>query len=236
MVAILGKMIKKVLYFNDYNRDKFVYEIAKAISVGSKVLDAGAGTGKYKSLFAHCDYKAQDFGSYEGVDHKYGYLDYVSDITAIPVEDSTFDWIICTEVLEHIPRPDLALREFARILRPGGALVLTAPLGSGIHMAPYHFYGGFTPYWYMHFLSKYGFELEACLPNGGFFKHYAQESQRLLFMLTPNTKISRCLFWPAKSLLAIWFRIIIPIFCHFLDRLDVKREFTVGYLVKARKL
>lgn len=225
-----------VFHFNDYNRDKFIANVARSIPPGAKVLDAGAGTCKYKPLFAHCEYKAQDFAKYEGKEHKYGELDYIRDIAAIPAPDATFDYVICTEVFEHIPRPDLAIEEFARILKTGGELIITAPLGSGIHMPPYHYYGGFTPNWYEYFLPKNGFEMESCIANSGFFKLYGQESQRFLSMITPSKRISRYAFIPVKVILALWFKVAIPLICHYLDRFDTKQEFTVGYFIKARKV
>jgi ubiquinone/menaquinone biosynthesis C-methylase UbiE len=227
---------RQIFGYNDYNRDCYIEKMAKLIPPGSRVLDAGAGTCKYKPLFSHCQYKAQDFAQYEGSEHIYGELDYVGDITSIPVADGSFDYIICSEVFEHIPRPDLAICEFARILRAGGVVILTAPLGSGIHMAPYHFYGGFTPFWYEHFLAKYGFELKECLPNGGFFKLYAQESQRFLSMASPRSEIMRVMFFPFKVILALWFRLTVPLLCYFLDAVDIKRDFTAGYFVRAVKL
>jgi len=159
----------------------------------------------------------------------------VGDITSIPVPDGSFDYVICTEVLEHVPRPDLAITEFARVLKAGGVVILTAPLGSGIHMPPYHFYGGFTPFWYEHFLPMNGLLLQECLPNGGFFKLYAQESQRFLSMMSPRSRVMKTVFFPFKVILAIWFRVVVPVVCHFLDRVDKKRDFTAGYFVRAIK-
>ncbi len=89
-------------------------------------------------------------------------MDYVSDITDIPVHDESFDVIICTEVLEHVPEPIKTVQEFSRIIRPGGQLFITAPLGCGLHQVPYIFYGGYTPYWYEKFLPEYGFENWTC--------------------------------------------------------------------------
>jgi SAM-dependent methyltransferase len=224
-----------VFRYNDYNRHRFVADVAKGLAPGARVLDAGAGPCRYRPLFSHCDYKAQDFGRYEGSEHRYGELDYVGDITAVPAPDGSFDLILCTEVFEHLPRPDLALIEFARLLRSGGELVLTAPLGAGIHMPPYHFYGGFTPHWYEHFLAASDFEIASIRPNGGFFKLYGQESQRFLTLLTPSSRLGRWLFFPVKLVLAIWFRFLMPLACHFLDKLDRKKEFTAGYFVRARR-
>ena len=226
-------MIPKIFNFNDYERDLYIAGIAASLPPGTRVLDAGAGPCRHRPLFAHCDYKAQDFAG--APDTPYGKLDFVGDITAIAAPDGAFDFILCSEVFEHIPRPDLALVELARLLRPGGELLLTAPLGSGIHMPPYHFYGGMTPYWYEYFAPRSGLSLISVLPNGGFFKWYGQESRRFLTMLTPEKPMWRALFMPIKLLLAIPLRVVIPLLCHVLDPIDKKREFTVGYFVRARK-
>lgn len=229
-------LMRAIFDFNDYNREQFLAEVAKALPVGTRVLDAGAGTCRHKPLFAHCDYKSQDFAKYVGAEHSYGELDYVGDITKIAAPDGAFDFILCSEVFEHIPRPDLAVLEFSRLLRPGGQLVITAPLGSAIHMPPYHFYGGFSPYWYQHFLPAAGLNVELIRPNGGFFKLYGQESRRFLSMLTPKNQFKRALFMPVKIILAAWFRLLVPVACHFLDRLDPEPIMTVGYFVRARKI
>jgi SAM-dependent methyltransferase len=49
------------------------------------------------------------------------------DATALPFADSSFDRIIASEVLEHVPDDGVALRELARVLRPGGTLAVTVP-------------------------------------------------------------------------------------------------------------
>jgi len=45
----------------------------------------------------------------------------------LPFPDATFDRIICSEVLEHVPDPDLVLAEIARLLKPGGIFVASVP-------------------------------------------------------------------------------------------------------------
>ena len=49
------------------------------------------------------------------------------DITALRMDSSTLDAIVSLDVLEHVPDYAAGLREFARVLRPGGVLVLTVP-------------------------------------------------------------------------------------------------------------
>lgn len=49
------------------------------------------------------------------------------DVTALSFVDGCFDAVVSLDVLEHVPDFQAALREFARVLRPGAALVLTVP-------------------------------------------------------------------------------------------------------------
>jgi len=220
-----------------HDRHTFVREFSQQLRDGSDVLDVGAGSCKYRPLFARCNYKAQDFAQYPHADHRYGALDYISDITAIPTPEASFDAIVCTEVLEHVPRPDLALQEFARVLRGGGQLLLTAPMRSGIHMAPFHFYGGFTRYWYEHFLPLHGFQIRQISENGKFFRYYGGLSQQFLRRATPRSAIGKALFFPFKLLLSLWFRLLLPVIGYVLDEYVFDhREDTQGYFVLAERL
>jgi ubiquinone/menaquinone biosynthesis C-methylase UbiE len=55
-----------------------------------------------------------------------------ADVCRLPFEDSSFDKILCSEVLEHIEDDHGAVSEFARVLRPGGLLVITVPSDASI--------------------------------------------------------------------------------------------------------
>jgi ubiquinone/menaquinone biosynthesis C-methylase UbiE len=52
-------------------------------------------------------------------------VDHVARADSLPFPDRTFDTVVCTEMLEHDRRPWLTLQEMARVLRPGGILLLT---------------------------------------------------------------------------------------------------------------
>ena len=217
-------------------RDRWIAEKAAGLKPGSKVLDTGAGQCPYRPLFSHCEYQTQDFSHYEGTPSgpvaerwRYGAIDYVCDITKIPAPDGSFDAIVCTEVLEHVPHPVDALRELARLLAPDGRLFLTAPLGSGLHQEPYHFYGGYTPHFYRKFLGELGLEIVELKATGGLMKHVGQEAHRAGRMLEERTPDRLSL--PARFILKHW----LP---RYLGRRDdgvMVEEFTVGYLVEARK-
>ncbi|MBF0434241.1 MAG: methyltransferase domain-containing protein [Magnetococcales bacterium] len=106
-------------------------------------------------------------------------IDLVCDITAIPAPNGSFDAILCSEVLEHIPEPTHALDEFSRLLKPGGYLILTAPFASNVHMAPYYFCSGFSKYWYQYHLVKKGFKIIEITSHGDWFSLLEQEIMRL---------------------------------------------------------
>jgi SAM-dependent methyltransferase len=151
-----------------YQRDFFVRAEAAKLPAGSRVLDAGAGSCKYRPFFAHCRYETQDFCQYEGELVKYLQpIDHVGDITRIPLPDQCLDAILCSEVFEHVPDPMAVVQEFARLLKPGGKLLLTTPLGTWLHMEPYHYYGGFTPYWFEYWLPRHGLQVESICSQGG---------------------------------------------------------------------
>ena len=156
---------------------------------GKRLLDAGAGEQQYRQYCSHLIYVCQDFGEYEGEGNKEGLqtgtwdtskIDIVSDILEIPEPDASFDAILCTEVLEHIPEPITALIELHRLLKPGGELILTAPFASLTHFAPYHYYSGFNKYFYEHHLSKIGFSIIEISANGDYSAYVAQELIRIM--------------------------------------------------------
>ena len=51
----------------------------------------------------------------------------IDDASRLPFGDGAFDSVVCLEVLEHLFEPQHALREIRRVLKPGGALILTVP-------------------------------------------------------------------------------------------------------------
>ncbi len=230
----------RIYNYNQVERDRWMARMAAGVPAGNSVLDLGAGSAPYRPLFAHCAYRTQDFAQLapDQLLGRTGYaqIDLVSDATAIPLPDSSVDVVVCTEVLEHVPEPIAVVREISRITKPGGLLLMTAPLGSGLHQEPYHFYGGYTPYWYQRFLAAYGYDDIDCAPNGGFFRLYGQETVRLARMLYPL----RHRWWIAPLLVPAWLAacasaVAMPPLCAAADGLDPRPQFTAGYHVRARR-
>jgi ubiquinone/menaquinone biosynthesis C-methylase UbiE len=172
---------------NENERVKWIEQTLKKIPAGLKLLDAGAGECQFKKFCGHLDYIAQDFGQYEGTGNigiqtgtwDNSKLDIVSDITSIPLPDHSVDAIMCTEVFEHIPDPIAAIREFNRLVKPGGFLLITAPFASLTHFAPYHFASGLSRFFYEKHLPENNFRIEDMQFNGNFFEFVAQENRRI---------------------------------------------------------
>jgi len=133
--------------------DSWVSKAAEGLPEGAIVLDAGAGAGPYRHLFAGVNYESADFAQ---LDKRYTELTYVCDLTAIPVEDARFDRVICNQVLEHVPEPEAVLAELHRVLKPGGELWVSAPLFFEEHEQPYDFYR-YTQFGLHHLASSAGF-------------------------------------------------------------------------------
>lgn len=173
---------------NQSQRDAWLKKALAKVPGGSRILDAGAGELKYKNLCSHLNYVSQDFAQYDGQGDGKGLqtgtwnqsrLDIIGDITRIPEPDASFDAVMCIEVLEHVPDPAAALKELGRLLRPGGQLLLTAPVCSLTHFAPYYFYNGFSRYFYEYWLEAFGLEILEMEWNGNYFEYLAQELRRL---------------------------------------------------------
>ncbi len=108
-------------------------------------LDVGSSAGFYATLFPRR--VALDVRRARGVQ-------VVGDAMALCFADGTFEVVLCTEVLEHLPDPQRGLDEMLRVLRPGGTLLLTTRFLFPIHDAPGDFFR-FTRYGLQHLLRRF---------------------------------------------------------------------------------
>ena len=168
---------------NESTRETWLKKVLSELPSGARLLDAGAGECPHKKYCEHLHYVSQDLAKYDGKGeaglHMGSWdtsrIDIVSDITDIPAPDASFDAVLCAEVLEHITDPTLALAELARLLKPGGTLIVTAPFCSFTHFAPYHYATGFSRYFYEHHLRRIGFDIVELVENGSFFEFTAMQ-------------------------------------------------------------
>ena len=114
------------------------------------VLDYGAGLAPYRSLFPNSQYRTADVAStitsFDGLigtparNEGFATPDYtILPDGRIPEGSNTFDYILSTQVLEHVPNPETHLLECFRLLRPGGKLFLTTHGSYEDHGSPYDY-------------------------------------------------------------------------------------------------
>src|SRR3989344_1640514 len=124
--------------------NKRIKEFSKTLKPGSSILDAGAGHSPYKKYFSHCNYVAADFVEHDKKGDNFQ-INIICDLEKLPFKNNTFDAIINTWVIEHIPNPEKMLNELKRVLKPNGKIFIAIPQGYMIHQEPYNFFY-FTEY------------------------------------------------------------------------------------------
>lgn len=109
-----------------------------------RVLDIGCGEGRHTIKAAQLEQiccVGADYGFENLVEtqqkiefhQEWGDLNHCSldlscmDVTWLPFSDNAFDCVICSEVLEHIPKDEKAILELVRIVKPGKTLVISVP-------------------------------------------------------------------------------------------------------------
>ncbi|MCD9155104.1 class I SAM-dependent methyltransferase [Aeromicrobium duanguangcaii] len=111
---------------------------------GTRFIDVGAGAGRhsYEALRRGAHVTAFDLDEVElkGVENMFGAMELegevppggsgqvkVGNILEMPYEDGSFDVVLASEILEHVPEDVQAISELERILAPGGVLAVTVP-------------------------------------------------------------------------------------------------------------
>lgn len=108
-----------------------------APSLSGRLLDVGCGSKPYRSLFEVEAYIGLDVDSESS--RRLAVADQLYDGHSFPFDDKIFDSVLCNQVLEHVFNPDQFLCEIARILKPGGKLLLTVPFVWDEHEQPYDY-------------------------------------------------------------------------------------------------
>ncbi len=99
--------------------------------------------------------------------HPNPFLDVECDLNeGIELADGSVDSILITDVLEHIAEPQRLWQEMARVLRPGGKVMLAVPFFYRIHEAPHDFYR-YTEFALRRFVDQAGLSLITLEPYGG---------------------------------------------------------------------
>ena len=214
---------------------------ARVYAVGD-MLDVGCGHKPYAALFADrirrhigLDYPPT-VDQHMTLGYREPRVDIYGEGGSLPIRSATMDTVLCTQVLEHSPRPAEMMSEMARVLKPGGHLILTAPQEWGLHQAP-HDYFRFTRYGLKHLAESQGLRVEYIEARGGFWammgqrwsaylydtycRPFRRRGQRAAFLLCAAIVLPACAL---AQLLALG-----------LDRLQPIKENTLGHILVAAK-
>ena len=186
---LLNLIVDKYLFKNTkYHRFNFIKNWLLDLKPNSKILDAGAGVMRYKPFCIHLNYQSQDLGGYKGGETFEGVktkewkateCDLICDITSLPVEDETYDYILCSDVFEHLPDPEAALKELSRVLKKGGDILVTARFRCFYHQNPFFFYSGFSKFWFERICDSENLKIKKLIQNGNYFNDVAYDILRI---------------------------------------------------------
>ena len=167
------------------------------------LLDVGAGQAPWRELLdSQVNYVAIDTASAAefGMQRKAGIVYY--DGVTIPFPDASFDHLLCSEVLEHVPDEHGFMTEITRVLRPGGTLILTVPWSARVHHLP-HDYRRLTRYGLKALLESTGYGNIRIEERGTDVAVLANKSIVMLIrLLRPESVLKLLWCWPLALLLA----------------------------------
>lgn len=208
---------EKFAHNHTYRLKRFVRSVAAECDrQGKKIIDIGAGTCPYKNYFKKARYFSHDIEN-----NQQGTIDYVGPLSILP--DNAFDCVLCTQVLEHLKKPDAAFKDFNRILRRGGEVFLTTHMAFEEHLAPDDYFR-FTRYGLRYLAESNGFRVESIEPQGGRFVVLAKELQTLVPRLLKD-KGAVLIFY----LIFSWPLFIFNLLLVSLDFLDKEKTLTLNY-------
>lgn len=136
--------------------------------IRGKTLDLGAGLAKYRQIIQS---KATEYITFDKKPGKN--IDVVGDALNLPFSNHTFDTLISTQVLEHIEKPWIMVKEIYRVLKPGGICILTAPFLTPYHPDPNDFFR-YTKEGLESLFKNEGFEIIECSSYGQLFTVFSE--------------------------------------------------------------
>jgi len=197
-------------------------------------IEAHASTGRTLDIGAQNGPYAAWFPNRLAVDIKRGTgVQLLSDVQALALADNTFDVVVCTEVLEHLPEPQTAIHEMYRVLKPGGTLILTTRFLFPIHDAP-HDYFRFTRYGLQYLLRR--FEMVELKEETTTVGTLAVLLQRVGMQTQPRgSAVFRGIWLVAAQLMRPWSFLVGQEFGDSRRTVPVRGIMTSGYHVCCRK-
>jgi SAM-dependent methyltransferase len=143
-----------------------LYQAKLPLYARGRLVDLGCGKAPLYGLYRRHS-SAVTCVDWAASAHASPYVDQEADLNAaLPFAPGSFDTIVLSDVLEHVRAASRLWAEMARILEPGGHLILNVPFLYGIHEDP-HDYARYTEFALRAFADEAGFDVRELHPVGG---------------------------------------------------------------------
>jgi SAM-dependent methyltransferase len=153
--------------------------------LGGTLLDIGCGKKPYKNIFNCKNYIGLESAA---TLHGLKEVDLIGNALLLPFKNESFDSVVSFQVMEHIPEPEIFLKEIFRVLKNGGKVIMTSPFMWGEHESPYDFYR-YTRFGLKYLSEKAGFTVRSIDPQSKYWT---------MAMLRFNYYVDRFMFGPLK--------------------------------------
>ncbi len=210
---------------------EFLERVLAPLSSNLRLIDLGTGPNQFKPLLTRFTESLRvDFKAYQDVE-------VITDLSkALPFRDTSFDIVLSTNFLEHIPNPALSLQESFRMLRPDGWSIGIVPFLVGVHQRPYDFYR-YTDIQLRALLTEAGFREIQIEPIGTARDAYDQLARQFYQRMIGSSEkkplqrwVWRILWWMQRLLTISTTHLPLP-------HIDTPAcyDYTLGYAWSARK-
>lgn len=117
-----------------------VYQPAFHVHARGRLLDLGCGKVPFYAAYRD-SIRESTCVDWPQTLHCNPHIDVYCDLTQpLPFDSGSFDTVLSSDVIEHLPDPVLAFQEMGRMLRPGGKLLLNTPFLYMLHEVPHDYY------------------------------------------------------------------------------------------------
>lgn len=207
-------------YIADIQTKAYIPLIQSHIS--GEMLDCGCGPVPYFELYAPLVSKSTCIDR-SADPHVQALLDAVVDLAGpLPFPNDRFDSVLLTDVLAHVPNPGALMGEIARVLKPGGCLVLTTPFIYWLSEYPHEYYHP-SRFALENLCRERDLEVEVLGSYGGRLDVLMDTLNKM--MASGNRyRIYRLLWWLAER--TGWLQ---------RDRNRTSEQYAIGYCMVARK-